>query len=95
MNQADPFSGLKHDLIVNCLRKLDLQIYRWKILKCIALKSKEAQLKQLWADTHDSCGLSRVSFRKGYLEDYDFEGTKVIGSGKNQVVWKFLKNLLT
>ena len=50
-------------------------------MKCvrIPLEIEEAQLKELWADSHDN-------FLKGlfYLEDFEFGGTKVIGSGKNQ-----------
>lgn len=45
-------------------------------------------------DWHGSCGLCQMSFGKGcctYLEYYDFVGTEVIGSGKNEIMWNPLK----
>ena len=45
-------------------------------------------------DWHGSYGLCKMSFGKGcrtYLEYYDFVGTEVIGSGKNEVMWNPLK----
>jgi len=45
-------------------------------------------------DWHGSCGLCKMSFGKGcrmYLEFYDFVGTEVIGSGKNEIMWNPLK----
>lgn len=45
----------------------------------IQVMIREAQLKKLWTD-NDNCGLSKNSFLKVYLEDYDagFGGAKVI-----------------
>ena len=42
--------------------------------------------KELWTDS-DNCGLNKNSFVKGYFEDFDSDlgGTKVIGSGRNQM----------
>ena len=57
---------------------------------CIPLESKEAWL----TDWHGSCGLCKMSFGKGcctYIEYYDFVGTEVIGSGKNEIMWNPFK----
>ena len=79
----------------SCLRKVDHKDCSRGILKCvhIPLEIKEAQLKELWTDWHENCGLSKNYFWKGYLEDYDSDigGTKMIGSRKNQTMWNSLK----
>lgn len=55
------------------------------------MEIKEAPLKELWADRHDSCGLSKSFWKGCIILEIMTGGTKVIASGKNQNMWNSFK----